>query len=105
MRRGEIRWAHLPAPIGRRPVLLLSRNAAYRVRLNVTVAPLSRTVRGIPREVFLTPADGVPVECAVNLDDIMTIPKALLGRRIAILSAEKLKLVRDAILYSLALEE
>ncbi len=54
---------------------------------------------------FLTPADGVPVECAVNLDDIMTIPKALLGRRIAILSAEKLKPVRDAILYSLALEE
>jgi mRNA-degrading endonuclease toxin of MazEF toxin-antitoxin module len=62
-------------------------------------------MRGIPSEVSLTPADGVPVDCVVNLDDIMTIPKALVGRRIAALSEERLAQVADAIRYSLALYE
>ncbi len=103
MRRGEVWWANLPAPAGRRPVLLLSRNAAYRARTNVTVAAVTRTIRGIPSEVRLGPDDGMPTECVVNLDDILTIPKALLSERITSLSPEKLALAADAIRFSLDL--
>jgi mRNA interferase MazF len=66
VRRGEVWWANLPSPAGRRPVLLLSRNAAYAVRSLVTIAPITRTVRGIPAEVPLRPADGLPQPCVVN---------------------------------------
>ena len=75
MRRGEVWWAELPAPVGRRPVLLLSRDRAYAVRNAVTVAFLTTTVRNIPVEVPLTRADGVPKDCVVNLDLINTIPR------------------------------
>jgi mRNA interferase MazF len=58
MKRGEVWWADLPAPIGRRPVLLLSRDRAYAVRTAITVAFITTTVRNIPVEVKLTIADG-----------------------------------------------
>ena len=54
MKRGEIWWANLPTPVGRRPVLLLSRNKAYEVRNAVTVAEITTTIRNIPVEVKLT---------------------------------------------------
>ncbi len=103
MRRGEVWWARLPKPAGRRPVLLLSRDSAYAVRSAVTVAPLTRTIRGIPVEVSLGPKDGLPAACVVNLDDVSTIPKALLVERIAALSGDKLNAVRDAIRFALDL--
>ena len=78
MKRGEVWWAELPSPAGRRPVLLLSRDSAYRVRNAVTVAQITRTVRGILVEVELGPSDGLPTRGVVNLDTITTIPKALL---------------------------
>ena len=103
MRRGEVWWADLPPPAGRRPVLLLSRDRAYAVRASVTVAPLTRTVRGIPVEVPLTPADGLPTDCAVNLDDVLTIPKRLLRDRITTLTPTKMQAVAEAITFALDL--
>lgn len=73
-----MQWIGLPLPVGRRPALLLSRDSAYKVRTSVTVAMVTRTVRDIPVEVPLGPEDGMPAECAVNLDDILTIPKTRL---------------------------
>ena len=103
MRRGEVWWSHLPPPIGQRPVVLLSRDSAYRVRLAVTVAPVTRTIRNIPVEVALDESDGVPSRCVVNLDDIATIPKTLIKRRIAVLSVEKMQEVEAAIRFALDL--
>ncbi|MCB0092395.1 MAG: type II toxin-antitoxin system PemK/MazF family toxin, partial [Caldilineaceae bacterium] len=75
MNRGEVRWYTFRAPDRRRPVLLLTRNAAIGFLTNVTVAPLTTNVRDIPTEVFLSPDDdGVPSICAVNLDNIQTVP-------------------------------
>lgn len=103
MRRGEVWWAELPQPIGRRPVLLLSRDAAYRVRTSVTVGLVTRTIRAIPVEVPLGPEDGMPAHCVVNLDDILTIPKARLAEWITILSAEKMTAVARAVVFALDL--
>ena len=103
MRRGEVWWSQLPAPIGQRPVVLLSRDSAYRVRVAVTVAPITRTIRNIPVEVALDESDGLPSRCVANLDDIATIPKALIKRRIAVLSVQKMQEVEAAIRFALDL--
>jgi len=103
MKRGEIWWANLPKPVGRRPVLLLSRNAAYAVRASVTVAPVTRTVYDIPVEVRLGPEDGMPANCVINLDNILTIPKRNLDRTLTSLTSGKLALVEQAIKFALDL--
>lgn len=104
MRRGQIWWAEQPKPIGRRPVVLLSRNEAYRVRNAVTVAQVSRTIRNIPVEVFLGKAEGLNCKCVVNLDTISTIRKSCLIEPITILSPDKIKEINKAIKFALSLE-
>jgi mRNA interferase MazF len=103
MRRGEVWWTELTAPIGRRPVVLLSRNEAYGVRNAVTVAEVTSTIRGIPVEVELGPEDGLPKKCVVNLDTLATIRKHLLIERIAILRDEKIEQIDSAIRFALSL--
>jgi len=104
VRRGEVWWAELPPPIGRRPVVLLSRDVAYRVRTSITVGIVTRITRNIPVEVPLGPEDGMPQQCVVNLDDILTIPKARLAERITTLSPEKMTAVARAISFALDLK-
>jgi len=104
VRRGEIWWAELEQPAGRRPVVLLSRNEAYTVRSLVIVAPVTTRIRHIPSEVQLGIDDGMQQECVANLDTITTIPKDCLQTRLAILSAKKLKEVEAAIHFTLGLE-
>lgn len=103
MKRGDIWWANLPKPIGRRPVVLLSRNTAYAVRASVTVAPVTRAVHGIPVEVPLGPEDGMPAKCVINLDNILTIPKQNLDRNLTSLADDKLELVEHAMKFALDL--
>ena len=104
MKRGDIWWAELASPAGRRPVVLLSRNEAYVVRELVMVAPLTTRIRGIPSEVPLRDEDGVPRACVINVDTITTIAKASLRERLTALSVEKLKAVEEALHFSLSLE-
>ena len=103
MKRGEIWWAELPLPIGRRPVVLLSRDEAYPIRNAITVAEVTTTIRDIPVEVPLGPEDGLPERCVANLDTIITIRKELLRERISLLSAEKISQVNQAIKFALCL--
>ena len=81
MNRGEIWWVEHP-DAGRRPACVLTREAAIGVLNSVLVAPATRTVRGIPTEVTLTRADGMPEECALSFDNLTTVPKSLLTGRI-----------------------
>jgi mRNA interferase MazF len=103
MKRGEVWWAELPPPAGRRPVLLLSRNDAYEVRALVTVAPVTTRIRHIASEVPLGPAEGLPRDCAANLDTIGTFPKSLLTERMTGLGPEKIEEVDEAIRFALGL--
>lgn len=104
MRRGEVWWAEQPEPIGRRPVLLLSRDEAYDVRNAITIAQITTTVRNIPVEVPLDEKDGLPQKCVVNLDTITTIRKAILTQRICSISSEKIEQIDKAVKFALALE-
>jgi len=87
--RGEIWWYELPES-GRRPGCILTRQAAIPVLNALLVAPATRTIRGIPSQVRLGPQDGMPAECALSLDNLLTVPKALLTERITRLPPARL---------------
>ncbi len=104
MHRGEIWWANLPKPIGRRPIVLLSRDESYSVRNAVIVAVITSTIRNIPVEVNLGIKDGLPKKCVINLDTIITIRKELLIEKIADLTTEKINEVDESIKFALDLK-
>jgi len=104
MHKGEVWWANLPSPIGKRPVVLLSRDEAYSVRNAVTVAEVTSTIRNIPVEVNLGTEDGLPKKCVINLDTIITIRKELLTEKITDLTSEKIDEVNKAIKFALDLK-
>ncbi len=104
MKRGEIWWAELGPPAGRRPVLLLSRNEAYLVRELITVAPVTTRIRHIASEVPLGLEDGLPRACVINLDTITTIAKSILEEKLTTLSREKQKAVAAALHFALGME-
>ena len=104
MRRGDVWWADLPSPIGRRPVLILSRDSMPAARPEITVAYLTTAFRHTAVEVPLDRADGVPRPCVVNLDSINTIPKATLRRWVCALPVVRMDEVKAAILEALDLK-
>ncbi len=104
IRRGEVRWYTFRAPDKRRPVLVLTRNSAIRFLNEVTIAPITRTVRDIPSEVLLTPEDGLLTVCAANFDHIQTVPKSRLGSLITRLPPERMKEADRAICFALGVD-
>ena len=104
MKRGEVWWAEQPQPIGKRPVVLLSRDEAYNVRNSVTVAQVTTTLRNIPVEVPLDKKDGMPQTCVVNVDTITTVRKSILIDKICTLKTEKIQAINSAIKFALALD-
>lgn len=103
MKRGEIRWYKLNHPDKKRPVLVLTRDSIIEYLGEVTVAPVTSTIRHIPSEVPLGRGDGLAKDCAVNCDHIQTVPQAKLGGLITTLPASKLSEVRQAIQFALGL--
>ena len=87
--RGEVWWVEHPEA-GRRPFLVLTRQAAIPVLNAVLAVPATRTIRGIPTEVPIGRSDGMPVECALSLDNSTVVPKAFFRERITRLSVERL---------------
>ncbi|MGZ8612091.1 MAG: type II toxin-antitoxin system PemK/MazF family toxin [Actinomycetota bacterium] len=83
--RGEIWWGEAPDAKGR-PYLVLTRDEAISVLRTILVAPVTRTIRGIPTEVPLGAAEGLPAEGVASLDNVLTFPKTLLVRRLGALS-------------------
>lgn len=99
-RQGEVWWANLPEPLGWRPVLILTRSELLTKLQWVTVAPLTRTIRGLGSEVRLGPDDGLPQSCVVSLDNVATVEQDRLSQHIATLSPEKLNQVWEAQHYA-----
>lgn len=72
--RNDIIWADLGPPAGRRPVCVLTRDAAIAVLASLTCAPITRTIRGIRTEVEVGPKQGLPERCAISCDNVITVP-------------------------------
>ena len=101
MKRGEVRWFKFQPPDKKRPVLILTRDSVLGYLGEVTIAPLTSTIRDIPSEVLLTRHDGVRTDCAVNCDHIQTVSQGKVGALVTTLAPEKLVQVRDAIRFAL----
>lgn len=87
--RGEVWWAELPG-VGRRPVMVLTRQGAIDVLTSVLCVPATRTIRGIPTELELDEDDGMPSACALSFDNLATVPRSMLTTRICRLGSERL---------------
>ena len=101
MKRGEVRWYVFSRLDKKRPVLILTRDSALEFLGEVTVAPITTTIRDIPSEVLLTRADGMPRDCAVNLDHLQTVSKGKIGSLIATLSSSRMQEIRPCLLFAL----
>lgn len=83
LRQGDIWWAE--ADDKRRPVLIVTRDEAIPVLVRVIVAPVTRTVRGIPTEVVLGEPEGLPVECAASFDNLQPVNRRLIAEHVGAL--------------------
>jgi mRNA interferase MazF len=101
LRQYEIWWALLPKPAGRRPVLLLSRNAAYSYLHKYLAAEITTTVRNIAVEVSLGRREGLPRPCVANFDNVHTIRKETLTERVGVLSPSRHIEVKHALGHAL----
>ncbi len=105
MRQYEIRWADMPKPVGRRPVLLLTRSPAYSYLNKVIVAEITTTVRQIPQEILLGPREGMPQPSAANLDNIHVVPRSVLGELLGSVGVGRQREIKRALGYALAWPE
>ncbi|HEX3529568.1 MAG TPA: type II toxin-antitoxin system PemK/MazF family toxin [Thermoanaerobaculia bacterium] len=101
MRQYEIWWADLPSPVGRRPVLLLTRSAAYGYLNKVIVAEITTTIRGIPQEVTVGKLEGLVEPSVANFDNVHVVAKRVLSSRVGVLSVTREREVKRALGYAL----
>jgi mRNA interferase MazF len=101
MLRGEVRWYRFAQPDKKRPVLILTRSSAVGFLGELTIAPITSTIRDIPTEVVVGPEDGLPRECAVNLDHVQTVAKGRIGPLVTTLSSDRLDEVCNALAFAL----
>lgn len=95
--RGDVWWCELPE-IGRRPVVVLSRDAAIPRLRRAVIAPCTTTIRGLPSEVVLEPGDDpVPRHCVANLDSVESVALGVLTERIGGLADVRMRQVCEAL--------
>ena len=94
--RGEVWWGEM-ADAKPRPYLVLTRDETIPVLRRVVVAPVTRTIRGIPTEVSLGTPEGLKTECVASFDNMLTLPKSTLLRRMGALDAGRLREPCEAI--------
>jgi mRNA interferase MazF len=105
VKRGEIYWAELGEPAGRRPVCVVTRDAAIDVLTAVTCAPITRTIRGIRSEVEVGPEEGLPEPSVVTCDNLVTIPRSAFDReQVGQLSLEQTATLDRALRYALDIQ-
>ncbi len=73
--RNDIFWADLGPPSGRRPVCIITRDAAIPLLNKVTCAPITRNIRGIPSEVEVGEEHGLPEAGVITCDNVITVAK------------------------------
>ena len=100
MHRGEVRWYKFVRPDKKRPVLILTRSSALEFLGEASIAPISTTIRNIPTEVVLTRDDGLPRDCAINLDHVQTVAKSKIGAHITALGSRQMQAVKRALLFA-----
>ena len=102
-RRGDVWWLE-STEIGRRPVMVLTRNSAIDVLTGIVVAPITRMVRNIDSEIRLDSDDGMPELCAASFDNLRTVPRSMMVTKLTRLPSERLPEICGAIAFALECE-
>jgi mRNA interferase MazF len=102
--RGDIAWADLGPPAGRRPVCVLTRDAAIDVLAAITCAPITRTTRGIRSEVTVGADEGLPEPSVISCDNVITVPKVLLDEPVGHLGLDARLRLDQALRYALDIQ-
>jgi mRNA interferase MazF len=105
MIRGDICYHTFREPDKRRPVLVLTRTDAVSFLNEITIAPVTTTIRENNSSVWLDETDGMREACAVNLDYLQTVPKQKLGKVITHLSDERMQEVLNAIKFAFGFDK
>ena len=105
MKQFEVWWAEMPPPLGRRPVLVLTRTPALRYLTRCIVAEVTATVRDIPQEVELGPDEGLSRRCVANLDNVHVVPIGALDSRAGVLADARHVEVKRALGHALGWSE
>lgn len=103
-RRGEIWWTHF-GDVGPHPVVLISRNATYRLRNQATVALITSRFRDLPVEVLVGPEEGLSRDSAINVDNLATVPLAALTHSVGSLSPTGVRALDAALHFALGLRD
>ena len=101
MKQYEVWWAELPEPIGSRPVLLLSRTAAYAYLTRILAVEITSKIRAIPQEVVLGRREGLPRRCVANFDNVRSVPIALLSEPIGKIGTGRIAEIEHALGHAL----
>jgi mRNA-degrading endonuclease toxin of MazEF toxin-antitoxin module len=105
LKQYELWWASLPQPAGRRPVLLLSRDAAYQYLNKFTAIEITTTIRHMAMEVPLGKAEGLSKPCVANCDNIRTVSRSALVKRIGQLAPARRDEAKRAVGHALGWDE
>jgi len=105
MNQYEIWWAELPQPVGRRPVMLLSRSGAYEYLSRVIVVEITSTIRRIPQELLLGRREGLPVRSVANFDNVHVVAVKALREKAGRLTAGRETEAKRALGYALGWAE
>lgn len=105
MKQYEIWWAALPKPAGRRPVLLLSRDGAYEYLNKFLAVEITTVVRHIAVEVALGRREGLTSRCVANCDNVRTVARGVLMKRVGQLAAQRRMELKRAMGHALGWDE
>lgn len=104
MTRGEVWWAELPPPIGRRPIVILTRNSVLRTINSIVVCLVTTRIRALPSGLPIGPAEGLPMRSVASLDNLLTVPKARLVRLSGKLSEAQIVRLNSCLKVALEIE-
>src|SRR2546427_6812490 len=104
MKRGEIWLAELPLPDKRRPVVLVSRDAAYEVRDMLPVGPVTTRPRAVASHVAVGRDEGLDRNSAINCDRLQTVHRTVLRTKVGSLGPSAIDALDDALRYALGLD-
>jgi mRNA-degrading endonuclease toxin of MazEF toxin-antitoxin module len=102
--RGDVVWVEFSDEWGRRPALILTRDAGINLLSGITVGPVTTTLRTARSWIRLGLDDGMPEDCCINLDSIHTVRRQAIGDRICRLSRTRMQEVEAAVRFALDLE-
>ncbi|HEX4978448.1 MAG TPA: type II toxin-antitoxin system PemK/MazF family toxin [Acidimicrobiales bacterium] len=102
--RGDVVWADLGPPAGRRPVCVLTRDAAIDVLTAITCAPITRTIRSIRSEVEVGPDEGLPEPSVISCDNLLTVPKNVMDEPVGRLGLDARARLDQALRYALDIQ-